>query len=208
MVRKWPETHRGAAIFEFNRAFLDLVRERAGDSFAFGLDRSVRGRLAELPKERLDGIAQTPCLLAGFSTLLPRPLGGVSDGGPTPISPATADTTQIFAVALLTWLRQEVRRDKLLATLCIGPDPGARERLSSAGLRDLQQAATGAVHHLEARFCGHPRIWPDLVRAAASDDPRLMAATRLSVVQLTLVARVPLGPRPGPGGARRGLGSR
>jgi hypothetical protein len=49
-----------------------------------------------------------------------------------------------------------------------------------------------ATEHLEARFCRHPRLWPDLLRAAASGDTQLMAITRLSAVQLTLVQRVPL----------------
>jgi hypothetical protein len=142
-------------------------------------------------------VAQTPCLLAAFSAVLAAEASGVSDGGAA--TPAPARGVQIYAASLLAWLWQSVRQDRLLATLCLGPDEAAREQFATAGLRDLQRAATDAGRHLQARFCRHPRFWPDLVRAAAAGDAQLLAATRVSAVQLTLVARVPLAPGQFPG---------
>jgi len=192
MTSKWPETRRGEEIFQFNRGFLDLLRSASDGPEVFGLDRAIRTRLASMTGNQLDLIAHTPCLLAGFSPLLSAGASGVSDAGPP--SPVPVRGAQIYAASLLAWLWQAIRQDKLLGTLCMGPDPAARDQLAAAGLRDLQCTAAEAGRHLEARFCRHPRFWPDLVRAAAAGDARLLAATRVSAVQLTLVARVPLAP--------------
>lgn len=197
MTSKWPETRRGEEIFQFNRGFLELLRASADGPERFGLDQAVRSRLCTMSGGQLDLMAHTPCLLAAFSPLLAVEASGVSDGGTAPAAPARG--VQIYAASLLAWLWQSVRQDRLLATLCLGPDASARDQLATAGLRDLQRAAADAGCHLEARFCRHPRFWPDLVRAAAAGDAHLLAATRVSAVQLTLLARVPLAPGQFPG---------
>ena len=84
-----------------------------------------------------------------------------------PLAAAQAEAARLFAASLLTWLWHTARQDRLLAALCIGPGRLGVEQLASAGFRDLQRAAAGAVDCLEARFCRHPRLWPDLVRAAS-----------------------------------------
>jgi len=63
--------------------------------------------------------------------------------------------------------------------------------LANAGFREIHRAAEMAPGLLTARFCRHPRFWPDLVRAAAATDPELLRITQLAAVQLTLVGRVP-----------------
>lgn len=196
MTGKWPETRLGTELFGFNREFLELLRDGAREPQVFGLDAPLRQRLVGLSSAQLDSIASTPCLLASFSLLPPAcsPRGVAEPPGlrPSPFPAPLAEAARLFAASLLAWLWHAAREDRLLAVLCIGPGLHELDGLSGATFGDLQRAAVTATEHLEARFCRHPRLWPDLLRAAASGDTQLMAATRLSAVQLTLVRRVPL----------------
>lgn len=196
MTGKWPESRLGAELYGFNREFLELLRDGAREPHVFGLDAPVRQRLAELNGVQLDSIASTPCLLASFSVLPPArsPRGVAEPSGlrPSPMPAPLAEAARLFAASLLAWLWHAAREDRLLAVLCIGPGLHDLDGLSGAAFSDLQRAAVTATECLEARFCRHPRLWPDLLRAAVSGDTQLMAATRLSAVQLTLVQRVPL----------------
>ncbi|MEQ1803625.1 MAG: hypothetical protein ABL989_16995 [Gammaproteobacteria bacterium] len=192
MRSKWPDTQVRREIRDFNREFLELVCADTRPGTAFGLAPTVRTRLAVLAPAQLDAIAETPCLLAAFVVLPPRLVPrGVAELGPEPgpVPVAQAEAARLFAAALLTWLWHTARQDPLLAALCIGPGRLGVEQLASAGFRDLQRAAAGAANCLEARFCRHPRLWPDLVRAATQADLEVLTATRLSVVQLTLISR-------------------
>ncbi|MCL4720399.1 MAG: hypothetical protein KJ041_00270 [Gammaproteobacteria bacterium] len=193
MIPKWLDTPEGAEICEFNREFLRLLRESPAGGSAYGLDDPVRGRISALAPDQLEALAQTPCLLAGFPELPPRTRpGGVADAaGPAP-RPCRSDAARVFAASLLTWLWHTAPGDRLVAALCIGPGRLAVERLRQVGLRDLQQAAVTAGESLEARFCHHPRLWPDLVRAVSQPGSEVLTAARLSVVQLTLIERVPV----------------
>lgn len=202
MTTKWPEMRRGPEIAEFNRGFLELVRSGGGVAAAFGLEPAVRERLASMTGSQLDLVADMPCLLAGVPAPLVAGATGVSDPGPRELAEPPAGPTQIYAAALLAWLWQAIRQDPLVAALCLGPGPELRDALARAPLRELQRAAARSGRHLEARFCRHPRFWPDLVRAAATGDARLLLATRVSAVQLTLVRRVPRAPLPPPGQRR------
>lgn len=197
MPSKWPDTQFRREIRDFNREFLELICTDARPATAFGLPQTVRQRLRLLAPPQLEAIAETPCLLAAFAVLPPRQLArGVAESpgaGPglpvTPLPSAQAEAAALFAASLLTWLWHTARQDRLLAALCIGPGRLGVEQLASAGFSDLQRAAAGAVNCLEARFCRHPRLWPDLVRAATHADADVLTATRLSVVQLTLISR-------------------
>jgi len=196
MTGKWPETRLGTEIYGFNREFLELLREGARQPLVFGLDASLRQRLASLNGSQLDSIASAPCLLASFRVLPPaRSPRGVAESpgaGAAPFPAALAEPARLFAASLLAWLWHAAREDRLLAVLCIGPGLHDLDGLSGAAFGELQRAAVTATECLEARFCRHPRLWPDLVRAATSGNAQLMAATHLSAVQLTLVQRVPL----------------
>ena len=190
MQRKWPDMQLRREIHEFNREFLELVCEDCSPGDAYGLASPVRQRLRLLAPAQLQAIAETPCLLAGFSLLPPRLVSrGVADAPLVGARAAQADAARLFAASLLVWLWHTARQDRLLAALCVGPGRLGVENLSSAGFRDLQRTASGAADCLEARFCRHPRLWPDLVRAACTSDAQVLIATRLSIVQLTLISR-------------------
>jgi len=197
MPSKWPDTQFRREIGDFNREFLALICTDNRPAVAFGLTHTVRQRLKLLAPAQLEAIAETPCLLAAFAVLPPRQLvrgvaesPGAGPGLPVSSVPAAqAEAARLFAASLLTWLWHTAGQDRLLAALCIGPGSRGVEQLAGAGFRDLQRAAAGAVDCLEARFCRHPRLWPDLVRAATHADAQVLTATRLSVVQLTLISR-------------------
>ena len=190
MQRKWPDMQVRREIHEFNREFLELICGDASSGVAYGLDSPVRQRLRLLNPAQLQAIAETPCLLAAFAVLPPRLASrGVADGPPAAPQGVEAEAARLFAASLLVWLWHTARQDRLLAALCIGPGRLGVEHLSSAGIRDLQRTAAGAAGCLEARFCRHPRLWPDLVRAAGMPDEQVLMATRLSIVQLTLISR-------------------
>jgi hypothetical protein len=189
MTPKWPDKQLRREIRDFNREFLDLVCQDPRPGAAYGLPPAVRQRLAGLAPAQLDAIADTPCLLVTVAASPgPGRPGGVADG-PCPPAVTPAEPMRLFAAALLTWLWHTARQDRLLAALCIGPERHAAEQLATAGFRDLQRAAAGADLCLEARFCRHPRLWPDLVRAASRPNPQVLTAARLSAVQLTLISR-------------------
>ena len=190
MPGKWRHTQLQREIREFNREFLGLLCAGARPEPVFGLPLGVCQRLWSLDPDQREAIVDTPCLLATFvlqpSHQLPC---GVADAPRPILAPARVEAARFFAASLLTWLWHTARQDKLTAALCTGPGQQVVEQLASTGFRDLQRLASGAVYCLEARFCRHPRLWPDLVRAASRADPQLLSATRLSVVQLTLVSR-------------------
>ncbi len=190
MQRNWPHTQVCREIQEFNRAFLELLCEDLSPGGAFGLASAVRQRLRLLSPPQLQAIAATPCLLAAFSPLTSAPVPrGVADAPLPVVDPAQADATRLFAGSLLVWLWHTARQDRLLMALCVGPGQRGVESLSGSGFLELQRTAAGAADRLEARFCRHPRIWPDLVRAACVADREVLTATRLSIVQLTLISR-------------------
>lgn len=190
MASKWPDLQVRREIHEFNREFLELVCTDGRPGTAFGLDPSVRQRLRLLSPAQLDAVAATPCLLAAFSVLPPHFAAlGVAEAQKVAPGGAEAEAARLFAASLLAWLWHTARQDRLLAALCIGPGSLAVEHLRSAAFRDLQRTALVAAECLEARFCRHPRLWPDLVRAASMPAGPIATATRLSVVQLTLISR-------------------
>jgi hypothetical protein len=190
MASKWPDLQARREIQEFNREFLELLCADGRPGVAFGLDPSVRQRLRLLGPSQLDAVAATPCLLAAFSVLPPRAAAhGIADAPATGAPGVGADAARLFAASLLAWLWHTARRDRLLAALCVGPGRLAVDHFSGAAFRDLQRTAATASDCLEARFCRHPRLWPDLVRAASLPDGPVLVATRLSVIQLTLISR-------------------
>jgi hypothetical protein len=192
MASRSPESSQRQALAGFNRDFVTLLCSVPPGQAAFGLDATLLGRLRGLPGPAREALAAAPVLLAGCRGL-PPPGPGVAEARPAGLRPGPAPECQIFATALLTWLWQVARADGLTVALHTGPGTDLPDWLRAVAVGDLQAAAAGAPRWLEARFAGNPRLWPDLVRAAASGDPELLTITRLSVVQLTLVA-----PRAGP----------
>jgi hypothetical protein len=190
MASKWPDSQVRREIHEFNREFLELIRADGSPGAAYGLDPAVRQRLRLLAPAALEAVAATPCLLAAFTVLPPRLTApGVAEPPLLAARGPQADAARLFAASLLAWLWHTARQDRLLAALCIGPGSLTVEHLSSAAFRDLQRTAAVASECLEARFCRHPRLWPDLVRAATIPAGPVLTATRLSLIQLTLISR-------------------
>jgi hypothetical protein len=191
MASKWPDSQVRREIHEFNLGFLALVSADDSPGAAYGLDPAIRRRLRLLAPAQLEAVAATPCLLAAFTTVLPPPVSvpGVAEAPFCTVSEPRSDSACLFAASLLAWLWHTARQDRLLAALCIGSGSLALEHLSSAAFRDLQRTAAVAPGCLEARFCRHPRLWPDLVRAASIPAGPVLTATRLSLVQLALVSR-------------------
>jgi len=203
MTTKAPVTRPQHEIQELNLEFLDLLRRGGAPPPNFSLEAAVCQRIRCLTVAQVDTIAGTPCLLAGFTAIPPFAASrGVAEPLGAGLGTRPAETARMFAAGLMNYLWQTARQDRLLAALCMGPWPVAIDRLAGAGFRDIQASAAEAVDYLEARFCRHPRLWPDLVRAATAGNAELLAATRLSVVQLTLVARPPDGDNGAPGGRR------
>lgn len=185
MSGKAPEMQHRAELRELNLEFLGLIGRSPPGQPAFGLDGALCDRIRRLPVAALETIADTPCLLAGFPELPPRETArGVAEPPPG----RSGDAVRLYSAALLTYLWQAARHDPLLAALCLGPDPDAVERFAAVGFRDINRAVAAGPGHLEARFCRHPRLWPDLLRAAGSADPEIVTATWLSVVQVALLA--------------------
>ncbi len=206
-----PETQVRHEIQEFNREFLNLMcmhdPSADPDEAVYGLPAPVFQRLRRLTPPQLEVIASMPCLLAGFSGLAQwepqrranmRPslsrtalpvLGVAEQSRPVVGHPAGSGPAPVFAASLLAWLWHTTREDPLLAALCVGPGTLAVEQIGAKPFKELQWIATSAAGCLEARFSRHPRLWPDLVRAASTADPQVLTATRLSIVQLTLLMR-------------------
>jgi hypothetical protein len=212
MTTKPVDTRLVREMQELNRDFLALLLKTPAGRGAYGLDSGVLARLRALSDGQLDTIARCPVLLAGFSVPPPfpaprlvaesrpgseaefRPVTGSGIQSATVAAPGQlpqrADSTY-YTAALLNWLWQTARNNRLVATLAMGPGRETINNLAEAGFREISRATEMAPGLLMARFCRHPRFWPDLVRAAASPDPELMRITRLAAVQLTLVGRVP-----------------
>lgn len=186
---KPPDSRTYAALRSLNAAFLVLVTgpDTPGIASGLGLDPVIFEQLARLAPEELEFIAGTPSLLAGFD-----PSDGVcaplSDrvaeppSGPVTWSDAGSGAAPVFAAALLTYLWQMDRRDRLIRALCVG----TAEALPELTVARIQVYAAEATHRLRARFTNHPCFWPDLVRAARSHDPDLRYIARLTVIPLAL----------------------
>jgi hypothetical protein len=194
-----PDTDFYAEVRGLNCQFLELVaaaRDDPGTGRVLGLGPELVAALRALGSSQLEFIAGVPCLLAGFAAFPPGP--GVAESPPTPVSVDTGwqRAAQLFAASLLTYLWQLGRRDRLLATLCVAPQPIRRRDLAALRIRDIQLGAERAVQYLRARQADHPRLWPDLIRAARSDDPQLRNLCRLRLIPLGLSALRPGAERP------------
>lgn len=191
MQREAPDRHFYAEMRDLNLEFLMLVmrcRQRPGEP-VFGLDAAVVDHLRRLGPAQLESMATTPCLLAGLRATPPPGLVRAAEPRLGEESPPAADGC-VFAAGLLTYVCQMVRRDPLRAALCAGPAPG----WPAAGLRlrDIHACARQARLHLEARFCRHPRFWPDLVCAAREGEPRRLELARLAAIQLAVAELGPV----------------
>jgi hypothetical protein len=184
MRREPPDSRFYVQIRDLNLAFLELVsmgRQRRHGP-VFGLDTAVADQISRFNPAQLGEMAATPCLLAGVATSRGARLRErVAEPAPAG-DPEWAGQAALFAAGLLTYVWQMARRDSLCVALCAGTTFSmVNDELRFADIRGL---ANRALHHVEARFLGHARFWPDLVRAARDGHPDRLQLARLSAIQL------------------------
>jgi len=205
------DTEVRAELRSLNRAFLRLLiwPSYSRGSQALGLAPELRGSLSSLAADELEFVAGTPALLAGFELSAGDAEGSrVAEFGVRPrgVRPATTEmdsssdrvataacdalrsvdpwsqAAHLFTATLLTWLWKTDRRDQLVLALCIGPE----QSLPRLGVFEIETLAPHARQRLRIRFADSPRFWPDLIRAARSQDESLRELSRLSVLPLML----------------------
>lgn len=187
MQCKPPDMHFYRELKDLNASFLSLVVDH-GSSWqepVLGLDAGSTAALRSLSTTELDFIATTPGMLANFAVMPPR---SVSE------SPADLrhsderwrESLRLFCAALMTYLWQLARRDRLVTALCVGPGGARISNFAALNFREIQGCADRAMYQLTARFGGHPTFWPDLIRAARSRDEEFRVISRLVIIPLTL----------------------
>jgi hypothetical protein len=162
-----------------------VATDSAGEAPAFGLPPTIVTQLRRLAPRELEFIAGTPVLLAVFEPP-PFAVGQIADAESgcgryaAPVAGPQPRQAELFAAALVTWLWQMDRHDELVRALCVE----AGQPLPAAGFPTIDALAGHAARNLRARFCDHPRFWPDLLRAARSRDADLRELVRLSALPL------------------------
>lgn len=190
MRREAPDTRFFFEIKDFNMEFLTLLAAAPdhGPQGLFGLDGAIVSQVARMTPGQLETMADVPCLLAGFGTRRSREPAGVAEPSPAMQAAAWAGHARLFAAELLTYTWQMARRDPLRAALCLGAD--ALPLVDKASVRDIHVYANRALQHLQARFLGHWRFWPDLVCATREGRTERIQLARLTAIQAaTLEAR-------------------
>lgn len=188
MQREAPDSDFYAALRDLNMEFLKLLtRCRQQDGIVlFGLAPVIRTQLMQLESASLESIAAMPCLLADMPGLSLRDLERAAEPAPDPEPSCLADSG-VFIAGLLTYVSQVSQRDPLRAALCSGPSLG--QLISRLRFRDIHAVARCAQARLQARFCGHPHFWPDLINAARDGSSRRLELSRLAAIQLTVAER-------------------
>jgi hypothetical protein len=179
-----PDLRFYGELRDLNLEFLQLIIESPpGRSPVFGLPGDVVGTLRRLPPARVEDLAATPCLMAALPAGMVLARDGVVREPAEPVDSPWDQATRLFVVGVLTYLWQTARQGPLHRALCAGFTLPATD---TAGFRELREIARLASRHLEARFLGHPRFWPDLAAAAGAGSPGVLRLAQLTAVQLAL----------------------
>ena len=189
---KAPDKQFYRELTDLNEEFLMLVATAGAGASFLGLDAPIRSALGELSRPKLQFIAETPCLLAGFTLLPPALAAREEPPGFSVMESAWMDSARMFSAALLTYLWQMARRNQLNAALCIGASADHIGRFAGISFHDIQSRAASAVYQLEARFCHQPRFWRDLIRAAHHGNSIVQRISRLTSIPLALADQRPL----------------
>ena len=188
MQCKPPDMRFYGELKELNTEFLNLIvgHGKSWREPVLGLDAGSTAALRQLADSELEFIATAPGMLAGFTVLPP----------PRRVLESRADLHQsddhwlasarLFCMGMMTYLWQLARRDQLVAAFCVGPTSGRIGRLAELSFGEIQGCADRAMAQLNARFGSHPTFWPDLIRAARSEDVEFQALSRLAIIPLTL----------------------
>ena len=194
MKCKAPEKRFYDDLRYLNGLFLDLVLEAGAPSAAAGLEPAVRAQLVGLSPRQRAYIAGTPVLLAGFAPVQARHVAEHA----LPVAESADDrawwqAAELFSAALMTYLWQVAREDRLNTTLCIGPATEEVDRYRDDAWLSVESADSRAARRLRARFADRPRFWPDLICAARMDDTWCGRVSRLAALPQMLAGLRPSG---------------
>ncbi len=189
MRRDAPDTRFYQDVSGLNREFLALLTHPdAGPAELrqLGLPAGIAEALGCLSAHERECVADVPVLLADLGGLGEWAAPSeVAEPAEPLLAPRWVSAVQVFSAALLTYVSQLATRDRLATALCLGPVAmqSSLGGLDFAGIR--QVAACGAVR-LRARHGFHPRLWPDLLRAARGADQMRLKQCRLDWIPLGL----------------------
>lgn len=188
MQCKAPDMRVYGELRDLNAGFLKLVIKHghAWQAPVLGLDAGATAALRRLSDSELDFIATTPGLLAGFTVLPPPQSVSELQSWLHGADGHWLESARLFCTALMMYLWQIARRDRLVTALCVGPGTGRVSRLAALSFREIEGSADRAMCQLNARFGSHPTFWPDLIRAARSEDEEFRLMSRLAIIPLTL----------------------
>lgn len=179
-----PDRRFFTDLADLNLEFLALLLhpEARREPDVMGLEPSWVEMLRRLTDSERRFIAGTPCLLAGFFV----PPGGIGESSPNAARHGTGwrEAVQLYSVALMSFLRTATRRDQLVAALCLGPGGDRSERFAGIPLGSIPCRASAASYVLRARLSELPTFWPDLIRAARSDDNEIRQLSRLRALPM------------------------
>ena len=188
MQCKPPDMRFYGELKELNIQFLSLIVDygKHWQEPVLGLDAGSAAALCRLSASELDFIATAPGLLAGFTQLPLQP--SVCEARVDLDQPDEdwLSSARHYCIGMMTYLWQLARRDQLVAALCVGPVSKRISHFAELSFGDIQGCADRAIAQLSARFGDHPTFWPDLIRAARSQDAELRDLSRLAIIPLTL----------------------
>ena len=180
--------HFLADLQDLNAAFLALIRHPEATAAGWRLlelDPGVAEGIRVLEPDAVAFLAGMPGLLAGFAP----PCRGVADTADSCLPADWRRAIAVFAATLQTYLWQAGRRDRLAARLCLGVAAAARADPADVGLPDpVELAGGGPASRLRARYGQHPRLWPQLLRAARQRDAALRELCRLDLIALGILS--------------------
>lgn len=185
---KAPDKQFYRELADLNAEFLALItwEGHAPGLSLLGLAPAIRLQLMVLERAQQEFIAATPTLLAGFAQL--PTAHGVKESPPAQpgIDTEWRRRAQMFSAGLMTYLWQLAQRDALNAALCIGASQANVRKFAELSFRDIQARTELATDKLEARFCRHPRFWPDLIRVTQKGTGIIPRMSRLASIPLAV----------------------
>lgn len=185
-----------APVAELNEQMLECLRTLAVSSDSAAADLPVAPKLVSLLRQQwrqLDvgaqrRLAACPYLLldGGFSQVgrWDRVSGsGVMDasarGG---YFTGRSGITLIRRTLLLAW--HLARSNRLMASVVLGMNAPAAERIALTRLKDLEALAELAPAWIAPRWAQQPIVWQQLIAAACADEPLTLRHAQLRGVQL------------------------
>ena len=130
---KAPDKRFYRELTDLNGEFLGLIASHQPAHSVLGLDSAVVRRIRELSDPELDFIAETPCLLAGFSTVSSTRMVGEANLDLADVDRGWVDAARLFTAGLMTYLWQMAGRDSFTAALCVGPERSRMTEFTNGG---------------------------------------------------------------------------